>query len=257
MSEVIHNAEQVRALIKEASAWMPVISTLAGGVLAGGVALLVSRVNHRYAREREADAAAERRHHEQHLAEEKQQTELLFITTELVFHLERFAEHCVRVATDAGYEDRDGFSRFSVVPEDLSLTDISGDWRVLPRQLMYRIRELPVLQNSVDRAVSSAAEHDNPPDYSDTFFERRYQYAWLGLKTIILSRRLRTLAKLPATRLDATPWSAQPTLWSIWRQERKRRSQIYILSQRAIAVIQIKNAIRETTEDMPGSGENT
>jgi hypothetical protein len=61
---------------------------------------------------------------------------------------------------------------------------------------MYRIRELPVLQNGADRAVSSAAEHDDPPDYSDTFYERRYQYAWLGLKTIILSRRLRNLAQL-------------------------------------------------------------
>lgn len=257
MSEVIHNAEQVNALIQGASAWMPVISTLTGGVLAGGVALLVSRVNHRYAREREATAAAERLHHEQRLAEEKQEKELLYITTELVFHLERFAEHCVRVATDAGYKDRDGFSRFSVVPEDLSLTDISGDWRVLPPQLMYRIRELPVLQNGVDRAVSSAAEHDDPPDYSDTFFERRYQYAWLGLKTIILSRRLRTLAKLPATRLDATPWSAQPTLWGIWRQERKRRAHISILNQRAMAAYQMKNALRETTEDILRSGENS
>lgn len=64
-----------------------------------------------------------------------------------------------------------------MVPEDLSLTDISRDCQVLPTQLMYRIRELPVLQNGVDRAVSSAAEHDDPPDYSDTFFERCYQYA--------------------------------------------------------------------------------
>lgn len=151
------------------------------------------------------------------LTEDKQQKELLYIITELVFHLERFAEHCVRVSSDTVYEDRDGISRFSVVPEDLSLTDITGYWRVLPRQLMYRIRELPVLQNGADRAVSSAAEHDAPPDYSETFYERRYQYAWLGLKTIILSRRLRNLTQLPATRLDATPWSAHPTLWTIWR----------------------------------------
>ena len=240
MSDVMTDSEQVKAVVQGFSAWMPVISTLAGGVLAGGVALLVSRVNHRYAREREATAAAERLRHEQQLSEDKQQKELLYITTELVFHLERFAEHCARVATDAGYEDRDGITRFSVVPEDLSLSAISGDWRVLPRHLMYRIRELPVLQNGADRAVSSAAEHDDPPDYSDTFYERRYQYAWLGLKTIILSRRLRNLAQLPATRLDVTPWSAQPALWSIWRQERKRRAKITILNQRAIAAFHIR-----------------
>jgi hypothetical protein len=43
---------------------------LAGGVLAG-VALLVSRVNHRYAREQAA--AAERLRHERQLSEDKQQ----------------------------------------------------------------------------------------------------------------------------------------------------------------------------------------
>lgn len=252
MSDVIADTEQVKAVVQEVTAWMPVISTLAGGVLAGGVALLVSRVNHRYAREREGDAAAERLRHEQQLAEDKRQKELLYITTELVFHLEGFAEHCVRVSSDTGYEDRDGIFRFSVVPEDLSLTDITGDWRVLPRQLMYRIRELPVLQNGADRAVSSVAEHDDPPDYSDTFYERRYQYAWLGLKTIILSRRLRNLAQLPATRLDATPWSAQPTLWTIWRQERKRRAHISVLNQRAMAAFQIaKNQHNHGQHDEP------
>ncbi|WP_223563606.1 hypothetical protein [Enterobacter sp. JBIWA008] len=79
---------------------MPVISTLSGGVLAGGVALLVSWVNHRYAREREATAAAERLRHEQKLTEDKRQEELLYITTELVFTLEIFAEECARVADD-------------------------------------------------------------------------------------------------------------------------------------------------------------
>ena len=53
MSDVMTDSEQVKAVVQGFSAWMPVISTLAGGVLAGGVALLVSRVNHRYARERE------------------------------------------------------------------------------------------------------------------------------------------------------------------------------------------------------------
>lgn len=257
MADVITDTEQVNAVIKGFTAWMPVISTLAGGVLAGGVALLVSRVNHRYAREREATTAAERLRHEQQLAEDKQQKELLYITTELVFHLERFAEHCVRVATDAGYEDSGGVTRFSEIPEDLSLTTISGDWRVLPRQLMYRVRELPVLQNGADRAVSSAAEHDDPPDYSDTYYERRYQYAWLGLKTIILSRRLRNLAQLPATRLDATPWSAQPTLWTIWRQERKRRANISVLNKRAMAAFQFTHQVcNHDRHDEPAGPED-
>lgn len=187
--------------------WVPALTALAG--ISG--ALGSQYVSHLLTRKREERAATA-----------KLESERLFIATELVFHLEHFAEHCVNVATDNGFEDRDGISRFSVTPEDFSLNGITGDWRVLPRLLMYRIRELPLLQSGVNRVISSAAEHDDPPDYSDTFYERRYRYAWLGLKTIILSRRLRKIAELPATRLDATPWSAQPVLWKIWRQERKR-----------------------------------
>lgn len=240
MNGGISEISNVKAMTQTFSVWLPVISTLAGGVLAGGVAILVTKLNHRYAREREENAAEEKKRYEQKITEAKNEKELLFIATELVFHLERFAELCVNLATDAGYEDNSGITRFSVIAEDLSLSQISGDWRVLPRQLMYRIRELPVLQNSADRAISAAAAHDDPPDFDDTFYARRYQYAWLGLKTIILARRVRKLVELPGTRLDATPWSAQPVLWQLWRQERKRRARIHtqIQNQRALAELQ-------------------
>ena len=85
MADVITDTEQVKAVVDGVSAWMPVISTLAGGVLAGGVVLLVNRVNHRYAREREENAAAERMRHEQLLSEDKHQKVLYYIATELFF----------------------------------------------------------------------------------------------------------------------------------------------------------------------------
>jgi len=105
VADFITDSEKVKAVVQGVSAWMPVISTLAGGVLAGGVALLVSRMNHRYAREREATAAAARLRHEEQLAEDKRQKELFYITTELVFMLERYAEACARVAVDDGKDD--------------------------------------------------------------------------------------------------------------------------------------------------------
>ncbi|MBU9809438.1 hypothetical protein J1785_06730 [Rahnella sp. SL6] len=247
----ISEISNVKAMTQTFSVWLPVISTLAGGVLAGGVAILVTKLNHRYAREREEKAAEEKKRYEQKITDDKNEKELLFIATELVFHLEWFADLCVKVATDTGYEDSSGITRFSVRPEVLSLTDISGDWRVLPRQLMYRIRELPVLQNSTDRAISIAEEHDYPPDYDDTFYARRYQYTRLGLKTIILARRVRKLVGLP---LDTAPWSELPVLWQLWRQERKRRTQIHILSQRALAVYQIRNQMRGGAKDPASTG---
>jgi hypothetical protein len=70
-------------------------------------------------------------------------------------------------------------------------------------------------------------------------WERKYLYARLGLKAILQARRLRKLARLPGTRLDATKWSAQPVLWQVWRIERKRRAQLHILRQRELATFHI------------------
>lgn len=241
MADVITDTEQVKTVVQGASVWIPVLSTLTGGVLAGGVALLVSRVNHRYAREREAAAAAERLRHEQQLTEDKRQKELLYITTELVFTLEIFAEECARVADDSGEPDERGEYRPTTKTPELEISDIKGDWRTLPALIMYRIRELPVLMNEAHRNISAAAEHDWAPYYTESFQERQYQYARLGLKALTLARRLRQLAGLPGTRLDATEWSAQPVLWGRWRLERNRRYQQRILRERELATFQIAN----------------
>lgn len=137
---------------------------LAGGVLAGSVALLVSRVNHRYEREREETAAAERMRHEQQLAEDNRQKELFYITTELVFMLERYADGCSQVASDDGFRVAPAQSEaepYADYPE-LNLRDVSGDWRVLHWRHMYRIRELPVLQDEAHRAIAYAAQIPAP-----------------------------------------------------------------------------------------------
>lgn len=70
--------------------------------------------------------------------------------------------------------------------------------------------------------ISYAGENDSPPDYSEYFHERQYQYARLGLKAVIQAKRLCRLSGLPDTRLNATQWSAQPVLWDVWRTERRR-----------------------------------
>lgn len=144
--------------------------------------------------------------------------------------MEKFAEGCAAVATDQGYLNQERITIPEIRAPSLDYSAISGDWRVLPAKLMYRIRELPVMQDEADRTIS-AAEHI-PPDYDEFFEARQYQYTRLGLKAIIQSRRLRRLVGLPHTRLDATRWSAQNVLWQEWRLERNRRSvQVRLLRQ--------------------------
>ena len=114
------------------SVWVPVISTLSGGILTGSIALLVSRLNHRYAGEREALAAAERHRHELKIAQELLDKERLFIATELIFLLEQFAEGCARMATDCGEPDPQGvYTPTENLPE-LIIKNISGDWGAPP-----------------------------------------------------------------------------------------------------------------------------
>lgn len=216
--------EGVKVVKDNASLWPQIITGLSSaGAAIGGVWYGQWRITQR---EKEAAAA-------------KLTSERLFIATELVFILERFAEGCAKVATDDGERDKQDFMRATQIRPELDLNVITGDWRALEPGLTYAIRELPVLKEWSDREIAGMEESEGPPDYTHTMWERKYLYARLGLKAILQARRLRKLARLPGTRLDATKWSAQPVLWQVWRIERKRRAQMHILRQQELATFHI------------------
>lgn len=216
--------EGVKVVKDSASLWPQIITAVSSiGAALDGVGL-----THHFTRRREerADTA-------------KLESERLYISTELVFILERFAEGCAKVATDDGERDKQDFMRATQTRPELDLNVITGDWRALEPGLTYAIRELPVLKEWSDREIAGMEESEGPPDYTHTMWERKYLYARLGLKAILQARRLRKLARLPGTRLDTTKWSAQPVLWQVWRIERKRRAQMHILRQRELATFHI------------------
>lgn len=202
--------------------WVPVLTALAG--ISG--ALGSQYVSHLLTRKREERAATS-----------KLESERLFIATELVFLLEQFAEACAGVATDHGYLNQNRITVPETTVPSLSYAVVTGDWRVLSAKLMYRIRELPVIQIEADRAIDAAEAY--PPDYDEFFSVRQYQYIRLGLKAIIQARRLRQFAGLPNTRLDVSSWSAQNVLWKEWRLERTRRSVQATLRQQAFAQLNV------------------
>lgn len=213
------------------SVWVPVISVLAGSLLTGTIQYLINRQNHYFALQREQKAAAERQRNEKQAEENKQQRERIFIAAELVFLLEQYAEGCARVAADHGDDNPQTEREPTVNYPMLNLTGVSGDWRVLSRLLMYRIRELPVLQNEAKRTIEGVAEYDFPPFYSDYFRERQYQFSRLGMKAVIQAMRLRKAVGLPESRLKDTEWSAFNVLWKVWREERKKRAAEHIRNQ--------------------------
>ena len=133
------------------------------------------------------------------------------------------------MATDCGEPDPQGvYTPTENLPE-LIIKNISGDWRALPPPIMYRIHELPVLQNEVRRHLAAYYEqYWEPPYLSPYYRERQFHYALLGIKAVILAQRLRKLVGLPGTRLDATEWSAQLVLSRVWRKKRKERTEAKI-----------------------------
>lgn len=185
----------------------------------------------------------------------KNDSERLFIATELVFLLERFAEGCARVATDTGERNEQGYMRTTEVILEINLNVVTDDRRSLNSDLMYAIRELSVLKEWSGREIAGMEEIEGSPDYIRTSQKQRYLYARLGLKAIIQARRLRKLAGLPGTRLDATRWSVQPVLWSVWWQERHRRSVQARLRQQTIAHINIALQQRIKNNSIPGESQ--
>lgn len=194
------------------SAWVPVISVLAGGTMTGGVALAGIALTHHLTRIREREAA-----------ERKTAADRYFIATKLVFKLEDYAEMCAEVSQDDGRRDEGDEYRPTVRVYSLEFNDVTGDWRALPAPVMYRLREMSVLQAEARGLINFISDVDTSSRYDVYYRERKYQYARLGLRALLLAKRLRKLTGMPSSRLDKYHWSPQQTLWQGWRDGRKYR----------------------------------
>ncbi|HDK6063971.1 MULTISPECIES: hypothetical protein [Klebsiella] len=176
------------------SVWIPVITALAG---IGG-ALGSQYISHRFTLNREKKAS-----------EDKMQRERYFIATGLVFLLERFAQRCVYSAYESGFnEPEHGYFCVNHTLPEFSYDGIDGDWRSLPPELMFRLSQMPVLQQEALQSIQSAFGNDDPYDGSDGLSEINKQSSRLGLRAIRLSRELRQICSMPHDDLSAHHWSA-------------------------------------------------
>lgn len=128
-------------------------------------------------------------------------------------HLDRLANDCVDVALDDGTSEgrpagRNGDYHMATTStpkfEPLAL---EVEWKVLPADLMYGILNLPYQIEQLDNRVSGIWEHDDPPDYTQTFWARRSGFARLGLEASDLAAQLRKHARLPAAPAVEGEWN--------------------------------------------------
>ncbi|MCP2234034.1 MULTISPECIES: hypothetical protein [Erwinia] len=202
------------------TAW-PVVA--AAVTVTGG--LLVVILTHHFTRRRELQMLEEKRRREKEDAVEKREAEFRYISTELIFRLEEFAQKCALVAADYGVALREDAELVASVSEpELMLEDIDGEWKSVPPELLYFIRELPVRLRAVGPVLDEV--YDNlwdPPENGPWFDERQKQYARIGLSAIRLARRLRRLGGYPETRLAGGPHSAMQVMWKVYRRELRHR----------------------------------
>lgn len=188
--------EGVKVVKDNASLWPQIITAVSSvGAALGGVSL-----THHYTRKREERTAAA-----------KLESERLYISTGLVFLLERFAQRCLHAAQDEGERDDEARIKANFQIPELSFASVAGDWRSLPQDLLYQVQQLEVLREEAVSIVNAAFIESAPYD-DDGIIELNNQASRLGILAIHLSRRLRTLCSMPADRLESRDSSIWPQL---------------------------------------------
>ena len=136
----------------------------------------------------------------------------------VVSHLDRFANGCWHVALDDGTSEgrpaeNDGvYHQTTVSPPEFKPLDIEVEWKVLPKDLMYDILQIPDRQAHIENQLGGVWEFDDPPDYCEFFWRRRRDYADLGLQVSEIAKRLRKHSGMPIVEGPRGEWNRDTSL---------------------------------------------
>lgn len=103
----------------------------------------------------------------------KDERDSAYLAILVVSHLDRFASGCWYVALDDGTsEGRPAGGEYHQVtvsaPEFLPL-EIRVEWKVLPKDLMYDILQIPDKREHIENRLTGIWKFDDPPEYTDFF----------------------------------------------------------------------------------------
>jgi hypothetical protein len=136
----------------------------------------------------------------------KKEAEYLAIRMICIF--DSFMGGCASVVGDDGLyhgqTDAEGFSRIQVTPPQLDVQLEDVNWKSFPPELMYEILYFPNLIKDAESYIDSTFEHAaSPPDYSEGFEERQYQYSKLGIMASELTTKLREKYRVPKNHISS------------------------------------------------------
>lgn len=120
-----------------------------------------------------------------------------FVALRLAADLEDFAIRCALAAGDHGEPETQDHGQEEYVARhstpEFKLDYSAYEWRLIPKDLLMRILELPHLAQRAHACLDGVSEFvAGPPFYEEFFQERSLRFGRLGLRALDLARDLRT-----------------------------------------------------------------
>lgn len=142
-----------------------------------------------------------------------------YLAIQVSCELERYVSRCAEVVGDDGLcdgqTDENGCHSIQVEAPTFDPKLFGVEWKSLPVNLMYEVLDFPFQGEIANRHVAAAFEYAaSPPDFSEGFEERQFQYAVLGIAASQLVTKLRNYVDY---LLDQ---SANGILFAIWKTKR-------------------------------------
>lgn len=142
-------------------------------------------------------------------ARQTRKREAEYLAIRMICIFESFMDSCAAVVGDDGLyygqTDEDGYHRVQVKTPDLELELKDVNWKSFSPQLMYEILYFPSLVKEANSFISSTFEFAaSPPEFSEGFEERQYQYSTLGLRAAEITQKLRKQYNIPKNHI--TSW---------------------------------------------------
>lgn len=133
-----------------------------------------------------------------------------FVAMRLAADLEDFAIRCALAAGDRGEPEIQAHGQEEYVPRhstpDFTLDYSAYEWRLVPKDLLMRVLELPHLAQRAHAFLDGVSEFvAGPPYYEEFFQERSLRFGRLGLRSLDLARDLRTRHGAPPSLSTLDP----------------------------------------------------
>lgn len=141
---------------------------------------------------------------------------------EIIVLLEVFAEKCAIVSGDWGVPLPDGTRRARTNFPVLEISRMRDISYALPLKIVQKQFGLFLAHSQAVRIISDAYDESTDTDDSHYFFERQCRATFLGIKALLISRRIRMIFRISAcTRPYGSRLGAEDILWQEWRRQRR------------------------------------